>query len=216
MSFSCNFCGKSFKKGTSLGGHVPRCKENPNFTPKEKIKIERSHDCKYCGKSFDNGWKLGGHIVTCIKNPSSKKTRDKIAESHSGKTLSKSHRDKISKTVFNKIENGEWHNSFSKSKTYEYKGQKFHGSWEIRYAKYLDSKKIKWRRPNEKFSYEFNGKTRYYTPDFYLLESNEYIEIKGYETDKDRAKWKSFPLKLRIIKGKQLRDLKIIDHYKDI
>lgn len=38
MQFSCNYCGKCFNKGTSLGGHVPRCKYNPSFIPKIKIK----------------------------------------------------------------------------------------------------------------------------------------------------------------------------------
>lgn len=170
--------------------------------------------CKYCGKIFDNGWQLGGHIVACTNNPKSADRAKRLSNSLIGKKSTQATKDKIAKTVNNKIKNGTWHNSFSRSRTHEYKGIKLHGKWELEYAKYLDSKKIKWRRPNEKFLYIFEGKSRYYTPDFYLIEDNQYIEIKGYETDKDRAKWKDFPLNLRIIKGKELYSLNLIQHYK--
>ena len=81
----------------------------------------------------------------------------------------------------------------------------------MQYAKWLDENEVKWRRPKEKFLYKFEGKEKYYTPDFYLIDSNEYIEIKGYETEKDRCKWRDFPLKLKIIKGKELYSLGIIN-----
>jgi hypothetical protein len=105
---------------------------------------------------------------------------------------------------------GTWHYSFSKVRTHEYNGIKFMGMWELQYAKWLDQNNVKWRRPKEKFTYEFEEKQRFYTPDFYLIETQEYVEIKGYETEKDRAKWSAFPLKLKIIKGKELFKLEII------
>ena len=42
------------------------------------------------------------------------------------------------------------------------------------------------------------------------------VEIKGYETDKDKAKWSQFTLKLKILKGRELKELGIIDNYKQI
>lgn len=81
------------------------------------------------------------------------------------------------------------------------------------YAKYLDENNIEWQRPKTKFYYEFIGLKQgngYYTPDFYLVKEDKYIEIKGYETDRDRAKWKWFPQKLEVLKEKQLKELKII------
>lgn len=118
---------------------------------------------------------------------------------------------KTSETVKQKVADGTWHYSFSKVRTHEYKGVRLHGKWELQYAKWLDKNNINWRRPKEKFAYVFENKERYYTPDFYLVDTNEYIEIKGYETDKDRAKWKDFPFKLTIIKGKELREKGIIN-----
>jgi len=40
---------------------------------------------------------------------------------------------------------------------------------------------------------------------FALLEI--YIEVKGYQTPKDDAKWKQFPKKLLIVKKKEIENL---------
>ena len=82
---------------------------------------------------------------------------------------------------------------------------------ELEYAKWLDDNNIKWRRPKEKFVYKFEEKEHYYTPDFYLIDTEEYIEIKGYETEKGRCKWRDIPFKLRVIKGEELYKLNIIN-----
>jgi hypothetical protein len=33
------------------------------------------------------------------------------------------------------------------------------------------------------------------------------VEVKGYETEKDRAKWKQFPFKLLVVKKQEIQDL---------
>jgi len=175
------------------------------------------HKCKFCGKEYETGVKLGGHTVRCKLNPHSKEMYKKMGEKMRGENNPSSNpevKSKISETVQNKIKNGEWHLSFSKSRTYEYKGIKFHGNWELNYAKFLDENNVKWRRPNEKFYYEFEGKPHYYTPDFFLVDDKKYVEIKGYPTEKDFAKWNQFPLDLQIITGKMLVEMKVIDTYR--
>jgi hypothetical protein len=86
-----------------------------------------------------------------------------------------------------------------------------HGSWELKYAQWLDSNNIKWERNKSSFPYIFQDKTRKYTPDFYLPETDEYVEIKGYKTAKDEAKWSQFPehRKLKIIMKNDFHDLGI-------
>lgn len=79
------------------------------------------------------------------------------------------------------------------------------GSYEIFYAKYLDYNNIKWEQNLKPFNYIWNDNEHKYYPDFYLVESDEYIETKGYKTDKDLAKWKYFPHKLTVL---MLNDLK--------
>ena len=111
-----------------------------------------------------------------------------------------------------KVENGTWHYSFSKVRTYKYASKyagevSLMGTWELKFAMYLDDHNIEWKRPKDKFYYEY-GKLKsgfgYYIPDFYIVNGEYYIEIKGYETDRDRAKWKWFPHKLKVIKGNDL------------
>jgi hypothetical protein len=113
-------------------------------------------------------------------------------------------RSKISNAVNALVKSGKWHVSLAKNLWKEYNGVKFHGTWEVEYAKWLDRNNIRWRKPTETFQYTFQGKTRRYTPDFYLTDERVYIEIKGYETEKDKAKWLQFPLNHRVLKKHDL------------
>ena len=78
------------------------------------------------------------------------------------------------------------------------------GTWEKKLAIWLDENKILWVRNKKSFPYEFQGKIRKYYPDFYLPDKNQYIEVKGYETDKDRAKWSQFKEPILVLKKKEL------------
>lgn len=177
------------------------------------------HKCRFCDKEFETGLQVGGHVVWCKNNPnrskSSKALRDKVlGDKNPASKISV--RKKISNTISNNVKTGNWHLSFSKSRTFEYGGHSFHGLWEIEYAKWLDKNSVRWRRPSEKFEYFFDGKRRYYTPDFYLVDDKKYIEIKGYPTDKDFAKWNQFPLPLEILNGSDLFSLLIITSYRKV
>jgi hypothetical protein len=160
---------------------------------------------------------MGGPIIWCEKNSNSKNSKNKLSETQKGENnpaCAKEVREKLSNTVKEKIKNNTWHLSFSHSRTHEYKGIKLHGKRELEYAKGLDANNIKWRRPGEKFPYIFNGKKSFYTPDFYLEGEKTYIEIKGYPTLKDFAKWDSFPLSLKIVSGKDLKEMGILETYR--
>ena len=144
-----------------------------------------------------------------------------IIPPQTGKAHSKEFKQKLSETIKEKVKNGEWHYSFSKVRSHEYTSPfagdvKLHGSWELAYAKYLDANNIQWIRPTQKehkFKYTFSelkGGEGFYIPDFYLVNENVWVEIKGYETEKDRAKWASFPHSLRILKEKDLKELNLI------
>jgi deoxycytidine triphosphate deaminase len=110
------------------------------------------------------------------------------------------------------VKNRDWHISLAKHMHYKYKGYDLHGKWELEFAKYLDYNNIEWDRPKTRFKYIFEDKERYYTPDFYLIETDEYVEIKGFKTEKDYAKWNQFNYKTQLIvlMEKDLKELKII------
>lgn len=166
--------------------------------------------CKFCNKEFEKYQSASAHSVFCVLNPSRDKTIQKISASSSGRVHTQEAREKISKSILKKVENDEWHCSFSRARIHEYNGIKFHGMWEIKYAQYLDTQNIKWIRPIEQFEYEFEEKIRHYTPDFFLVDLNLYVEIKGYATEKDHQKWMNFPLDLRVLFGEDLLELGIL------
>lgn len=203
--YECPYCNKIFnkfgiiphinvshyKKGGNKKGYIPW---NKGLTKNDDIRI------KNAGIKLSDNIK-NGKIIPWQKG----KNKD---NNISLKKIS----DNTSKTVRLKIKNDDWHLSFSKLRIHEYKGIKLHGKWELNYAKWLDKNNIKWYRPKEKFIYFFENKDHYYIPDFYLIDSKEYIEIKGYKTPKDDAKWSYFPknLILKQLFREDLIKLKII------
>ena len=84
-------------------------------------------------------------------------------------------------------------------------------SWETAYAKYLDSKNIKWEYEEKRFYFEDCS----YLPDFYLPETDEYIEIKGWWRDKDKRKFylfkENYPdINIKLLMGKQLQEMGVL------
>jgi len=69
-----------------------------------------------------------------------------------------------------------------------YKNVWMRSGYEIKYAKYLDKKGIKWLYESKTFDL---GDTTY-TPDFYLPKTKEYIEIKGWWRDDAKKKFELF------------------------
>ncbi len=133
-----------------------------------------------------------------------------------GRKLSLNHRQAIADAVQHKVAAGTWHNSFSRARTHEYRGVRLYGMWEVAFAKHLDATGVEWRRPTESFPYDFENVQRRYTPDFYLPATDEYIEVKGYPTAKDRAKWAQFPGKLRVVLGEELHRMGLIESYREV
>lgn len=198
---NCKFCEKECKNDNSLRNHQRLCKLNPErqttpFQDKDKQKeIAKNRGNK-------NQWSSPNYEM-------SDETRKKLSENANRRNANESNetREKRKATIANKVKNGEWHVSLAKDHHYNYKNVDLHGKWELNYAMWLDKNGISWQRCKDSFSYVYEGKTRRYTPDFYLPESDEYVEIKGYKTDKDDAKWSQFP-KYRTLKVLLEEDLK--------
>ena len=97
---------------------------------------------------------------------------------------------------------------------------KVQGSWEYKYALFLNEKNINWDK-NKKYSikYSLNDKEKIYYPDFYLPNTNEYVEIKGwwYVGSKEKMKLvveQNEKIKISILQQKELIELgiKILDY----
>jgi len=206
MEFICKYCGKECKNSNSLHNHERLCKLNPNRDESSFVKYNKSGHAP--ANQYIKAAQLG-----LPKPELSDEARKKLSEATTRNNLarSKEFNEKISKTCLAKSKAGEWHVSLAKNLHTNYNGVDLHGSWELAYAQYLDANNIEWQRCKDRFEYIFEGKLHYYTPDFYLVTENAYVEIKGYRTKKDLAKWSQFPQdkKLVVLKQKDLQALGI-------
>lgn len=89
--------------------------------------------------------------------------------------------------------------------------------WEVAYAQYLDRKGLQWKY-EPKFFYigkgDWNGET--YVPDFYLLKSRYYVEVKGRLSPVNERKIAAFRqkfpcLKFRLLQAKELINKDVLD-----
>ena len=97
----------------------------------------------------------------------------------------------------------------SNVKRYRHGQYNLHGSWEVKFVKYLDKNKIKWQYEPKTFKFKNYG----YTPDFYLPESDTYIEIKGYWYNSSKRKYNAFKRKfgnIILLNKQRLKKLGII------
>lgn len=78
-------------------------------------------------------------------------------------------------------------NSGGRCKWFVVAGKKVQGTWERNLALVFEEMNIRWERCKP-WTYILDGKTRRYTPDFYLSDYDLYIEVKGYYWRNDREK----------------------------
>lgn len=86
-------------------------------------------------------------------------------------------------------------------------GIRMTGTWEVEFYRWAKEKNLDPQQCVQGFLYSFNGDRTYY-PDFWIPSLDIYIEVKGFETEKDRAKWSQFPEKLMIIRKKEIDQIK--------
>ena len=195
-----------------------------------EINKEEVFICEYCGKSFTD-WRHTKSVrkkspprfcdFSCQSHYFNNKPGRKQKTSQSLKKYFREHspeeaaekNKKAREGLLRVISNGNWRPHAGKKTRYIYNNQIFDSSWEAAYARYLDQQSIKWIRNTERFEYFFEGKIHSYFPDFYLDESNQFVEIKGYVTAKDFAKWEQFPKdrNLKVLREKELKELFKVD-----
>lgn len=144
----------------------------PDKKPRKIIK------CKFCHKEIDV-------IVTKKRIYCSD---DCFRKGHKGSfKLTEEHKKKISETRRRDWAEGKVYSNTPNyfCKWYEFKKSngeiiKTQGTWEYKYAEWLDKNNINFLCHVGCLYYKDKlGKDRVYLPDFYLLDSNEYIDIKN-------------------------------------
>ncbi len=205
--FVCQYCCDVKNTIKSVRSHERLCKSNPNRAPSpfSNPDVYKNRKIKKKNNQYTKAKETG--VEYSMSDETRKKLSDAI-KNRSPELLEKVGKS-ISESVNKKVSDGTWHTSLAKRMHVEYKGVGLHGLWELKYAQYLDEIGVVWERNTASFPYEFEGKVRRYTPDFYLPMTDEYVEIKGYKTEKDEAKWSQFPLTLVVLMGEDLKSLGI-------
>lgn len=207
----CKFCNKECKNENSLRNHERLCNLNPkrqtiksNFiTYNEKVKnglVTKENKNQHVKAKLE-----GRKIII------SDETRKKLSKSNKGNKLNEEQRLKHKKAMKNAVlKNPESYtasNVSGRTPIIEYNGFKLKGTWELEVAKWLDKNNIKWTNKIKPFEYKWENSTHLYFPDFYLIEFDRYIEVKGFERERDRCKWKVVK-DLIIIKKDDIKKIK--------
>lgn len=95
----------------------------------------------------------------------------------------------------------EWYDSPIAGRVY------LRSTYEKAFVRYLDRCKVRWKANTDGFPYKYEGKEHLYYPDFYLIDEQEYVEVKGFKRRNDSYKWKDFPFKLKVIFAEDLRKM---------
>lgn len=180
----------SFKLGMSGGSGQKAIKRRI-----QNLQLDVSH---FPGR----GWSRG---LTAEQHPSiassASKTSIKLT-GRKGRKLSLETRQKISRSATERsFRNGhirtQWFSVFNHFTNSEVKVQ---GTWEKRYADWLNENGILWERPSKTFSWRssIDDIEHQYHPDFYLIESSTYVEIKGFMW-KDMKRKVDDQLKLKLV-----------------
>ena len=208
---TCQYCNKEVKNKNSKTQHELRCKDNPN------VRVDLRELFLKC-RSIP--WNKGLTKETDIRMKNLSKSVSETFKNNGIKPigisstikLENERRKRISNTMKkNGISGGlregsgrgvkTWYNSPIAGRVY------LRSTYELKYAKWLDKNNINWKQNLKSFEYKFQNKIRKYYPDFYLVNEDCYIEIKGFKTKQDEAKWKYFPNKLKILYKEDLEKL---------
>lgn len=172
------------------------------------MKSQRIWKCTICGNEFPSRHKMQLHRKeahkfvkgTAWNKGLTKETSEiirawaeKVGASLKGKShsVSKEAREKLSliRSKFLEKENSGGFKDVKWYKVNNLSGQEYvvRGTWELTVANLLNSHGVNWIK-NKQLPYVKDGIQKTYNPDFYLPDTNEYIEVKGYYSDNDKIK----------------------------
>lgn len=194
--FQCKFCGKEWEIKKSHTQHQNRCKLNP--------------DSKATNQ-FTKAKQLGLTVMLDTSDEAKQKRVNRSKRSCEVRWSQPDAKEKASIAMKKAVENNpESYTSSNRGrvKQIEYNGLKFHGTWELEFYKYCEANLIKCERVLKSFPYEWNNSQHSYFPDFYLPVLDVWIEVKGYKTERDDAKWRHFPFNHVVIASDEIKSIK--------
>lgn len=201
----CRYCGKQCKNLNSLTQHEIRCKENPN-------RISNSDTFKEY-RATHEVWNKG---LTKETDKRVRKQSDSLKENNvisSGTFHGRKHSNEAKKKISEKLTEYNHSNNrrHSHGKHGYYDNIYFMSTWELAFYIYTKDNATYSDiiRCNKRFSYEYENKKHYYTPDFIC--DGTIIEIKGWETELDKIKYSAVE-NLKVLYSKDIQPM--IDYVK--
>ena len=198
--YTCKFCGKQCKNINSYKNHERLCPCNPD----RKLPV---YDTSKCGwnrgltKNTDSRLKQSAEAISKFYRAHPEKCwtqgnpmydeKHKITHSESMKKVGKQFKGR----------------AHPHTKAGWYKDIWCDSSWELAWVIYCIDHSIPFIRNSKGFDYVFNNENHTYFPDFYLIEKDTYVEIKGYCTEKDLAKFKYFPNSIEVIDDQKIQPI---------
>ena len=207
---SCKYCLKHLVSDRSRKSHESRCPSNENRVVASAWSAEQSAN-----------WSDKCKTTEC--NNKDKIRTDETRKAHSARSVEANTKYwteenrlkqsiKMQDAVKNNPDSYTKNNVSGRVKLFEVIDgfgnlTKVKGSWEYNVAVWLNAHSIKWTNDIEPIPYMWNGKEHKYFPDFYINEFDHYIEVKGFETDRDHCKWNAMIKPLMIIREQEHKDL---------
>lgn len=153
----------------------------------------------------------------CSENPDVEATRSRIGEANRGKTHPESVKERIRQSMQDAVDANP--DSYAAGnvcgrteritvRTLDGTETTVHGTWERDVARFLNRNEIEWTNDVSGFPYRWEGAEHQYFPDFHLPARGRYIEVKGYERDRDHAKWADFPEPLIVIRRAEIEAIR--------
>lgn len=219
MEYICKFCGKLCLNNNSLAQHQIRCNKNP-----DKIRTKHSDDTiKKLSTIMSKVCNNSNRIYTDEKRKNMSNWSKNFNSTYWTDENREKHSQRMKKVVEDNPESYSTNNVSGRVKLYEYNGIKLKGTWEVKIVTLLDKFNIKWTNNIKPFPYYWNNSWHLYFPDFYLIDYDLFIEVKGYQRDRDIEKWKVLD-NLLVIKKKEIysfskdenKFLDLIKKYKNI
>lgn len=197
--FTCKHCNKEYESKQSKSNHQWRCKENPEykrpaFFDSAEYKDKQSKIVKNNSHLYKTDEYKDKQRKNTTKYYSDPKNREKQSVAMKAAVLKNP--DSYSKS-----------NVSGRVKSIEYEGYTFKGYWELEVGKYLLENSFSFEQVSEPIPYFWNEKWHLYFPDFYLADHDVYLEVKGYQRDRDLAKW-SVMDRLIVLKKKEIDSIK--------
>jgi hypothetical protein len=189
----CQYCSKDCKNENSHKNHERLCPNNLN-------RVYTNHRLG----------KIGGNQYTKgTAKPISDLTRKKLSDASKKIVWTEEKRLSHSEAMKTAVANNP--DSYSSGnrgrvKRIEYDGVSFQGKWELYFYQWCKRNNVNVGKCTEWFEYEWNGIRKYF-PDFILPDHETYVEVKGYKTERDTAKWNQFKNKLLVVDKKDIPKL---------